>query len=106
MLFFSEGFTFRNFLADAFAVFMFVLWFWLLIVVIGLEAPTRVGSADAVEETTRLIEIRGKNVDLGGGLLSASGLIDPGHGGRVSRAVRVSWVEVAVGGGVCAGRAC
>ena len=35
MLFFSEGFTFRNFLADAFAVFMFVLWFWLLIVVIG-----------------------------------------------------------------------
>jgi hypothetical protein len=35
MFFFSEGFTFRNFLADAFAVFMFVLWFWLLIVVIG-----------------------------------------------------------------------
>jgi Short C-terminal domain/Phospholipase_D-nuclease N-terminal len=35
MFFFSEGFTFRNFLADAFAVFFFVLWFWLLIVVIG-----------------------------------------------------------------------
>ena len=35
MFFFSEGFTFRNFLADAFAVFMFVLWFWLLIIVIG-----------------------------------------------------------------------
>jgi len=35
MLFFSEGFTFRNFLADAFAVFMFVLWFWLLIIVVG-----------------------------------------------------------------------
>jgi Phospholipase_D-nuclease N-terminal/Short C-terminal domain len=35
MLFLSEGFTFRNFLADAFAVFMFILWFWLLIVVIG-----------------------------------------------------------------------
>ena len=35
MLFFSEGFTFRNFLADAFAVFMFVLWFWLLVIVIG-----------------------------------------------------------------------
>src|SRR6476659_7432717 len=35
MLFFSEGFAFRNFLADAFAVFMFVLWFWLLIIVIG-----------------------------------------------------------------------
>jgi hypothetical protein len=35
MFFFTEGFTFRNFLADAFAVFMFVLWFWLLIIVIG-----------------------------------------------------------------------
>ena len=35
MFFVSEGFTFRNFLADAFAVFMFVLWFWLLIIVIG-----------------------------------------------------------------------
>ncbi len=35
MFFFSEGFTFRNFLADAFAVFMFVLWFWLLVIVIG-----------------------------------------------------------------------
>jgi ABC-type transport system involved in multi-copper enzyme maturation permease subunit len=35
MLFFSEGFTFRNFLADAFAIFMFVLWFWLLIIVIS-----------------------------------------------------------------------
>jgi hypothetical protein len=35
MFFLSEGFTFRNFLADAFAVFMFALWFWLLIIVIG-----------------------------------------------------------------------
>jgi hypothetical protein len=35
MFFFSEGFTFRNFLADAFAVFIFVLWFWLLIIVIS-----------------------------------------------------------------------
>jgi hypothetical protein len=35
MFFFSEGFTFRNFLADSFAIFFFVLWFWLLIVVIG-----------------------------------------------------------------------
>src|SRR5882724_6866415 len=35
MLFLAEGFTFRNFLADAFAVFMFVLWFWLLIIVIS-----------------------------------------------------------------------
>jgi hypothetical protein len=33
MFFFAEGFTFRNFLADAFAVFMFVVWFWLLIIV-------------------------------------------------------------------------
>ena len=35
MFFFSEGFTFRNFLADAFSVFMLVLLFWLLIIVIG-----------------------------------------------------------------------
>ena len=35
MFFLSEGFTFRNFVTDAFAVFMFVLWFWLLIIVIG-----------------------------------------------------------------------
>jgi hypothetical protein len=35
MFFFSEGFTFRNFRADAFSVFMLVLLFWLLIVVIG-----------------------------------------------------------------------
>jgi len=35
MLFLAEGFTFRNFVADVFAVFMFVLWFWLLIIVIG-----------------------------------------------------------------------
>jgi len=33
MLFFSEGFTFRNFLADVFSVFAFVVLFWLLIVV-------------------------------------------------------------------------
>src|SRR5215470_11713528 len=35
MFFFAEGFTFRNFLADVFAVFIFVVWFWLLIIVIG-----------------------------------------------------------------------
>ena len=35
MFFFSEGFTFRNFLVDAFSVFLFVLWFWLLIVVMS-----------------------------------------------------------------------
>jgi hypothetical protein len=30
---FEGGFTFPNFVADVFAVFMFVLWFWLLITV-------------------------------------------------------------------------
>jgi hypothetical protein len=35
MFFFSEGFTFRNFLVDAFSVFLFVLWFWLLIVIMS-----------------------------------------------------------------------
>ena len=32
---FAEGFTFRNFLADVSAVFVFVVWFWLLITVFG-----------------------------------------------------------------------
>jgi hypothetical protein len=32
---FQGGFTFTNFVADAFAVFMFVLWFWLFITVAG-----------------------------------------------------------------------
>ena len=30
---FEGGFTFANFIADAFAIFMFILWFWLLITV-------------------------------------------------------------------------
>jgi Phospholipase_D-nuclease N-terminal len=30
-LLFEGGFTFRNFVADAFAIFMFVLWSWLFI---------------------------------------------------------------------------
>ena len=30
---FAGGFTFTNFVADLFAVFMFILWFWLLIAV-------------------------------------------------------------------------
>ncbi len=30
-LLYAEGFTFRNFVADAFAIFMFVLWFWLFV---------------------------------------------------------------------------
>lgn len=30
---FEGGFTFSNFLADAFAIFMFVLWLWLFITV-------------------------------------------------------------------------
>jgi hypothetical protein len=32
---FSGGFTFPNFLADEFSIFIFVLWFWLLITVFG-----------------------------------------------------------------------
>jgi hypothetical protein len=32
---FNGGFTFANFVADVFAVFMFILWFWLLITVTG-----------------------------------------------------------------------
>jgi hypothetical protein len=35
MLFFTEGFTFRNFLVDVFAIFVFVVWFWLLITVLS-----------------------------------------------------------------------
>ena len=30
---FGGGFTFTNFVADLFAVFMFILWFWLLVAV-------------------------------------------------------------------------
>jgi len=33
MFFFQEGFTYRNFLLDALAIFVFVVWFWLLITV-------------------------------------------------------------------------
>ena len=32
---FEGGFTFSNFLADVFAVFMFVLWFWLFIITVS-----------------------------------------------------------------------
>jgi predicted membrane channel-forming protein YqfA (hemolysin III family) len=32
---FQGGFTFTNFLADAFAIFMFVLLFWLLVIVMS-----------------------------------------------------------------------
>ncbi len=32
---FTGGFTFTNFVADVFSVFVFVLWFWLLITVFG-----------------------------------------------------------------------
>ena len=32
---FPGGFTFTNFLADVFSVFIFVVWFWLLITVFG-----------------------------------------------------------------------
>ena len=33
MFFFQEGFTYRNFLMDMLAVFAFVVWFWLLVVI-------------------------------------------------------------------------
>jgi ABC-type multidrug transport system fused ATPase/permease subunit len=33
MFFLREGFTYRNFLMDALAIFMFVVWFWLIIIV-------------------------------------------------------------------------
>jgi len=32
---FPGGFTFPNFLADVFSIFIFVLWFWLLITIFG-----------------------------------------------------------------------
>ena len=31
MFFLQEGFTFRNFVVDAFTIFVFIVWFWLLI---------------------------------------------------------------------------
>ena len=33
MFFAQEGFTYRNFLMDALAIFVFIVWFWLLITV-------------------------------------------------------------------------
>ena len=33
MFFFQEGFTYRNFLMDVLAVFIFIVWFWLLIAI-------------------------------------------------------------------------
>jgi Phospholipase_D-nuclease N-terminal len=33
MFFVQEGFTYRNFLLDAIAIFSFIVWFWLLITV-------------------------------------------------------------------------
>jgi hypothetical protein len=35
MFFFQEGFTYRNFLMDMLAIFAFVVWFWLLVVIYG-----------------------------------------------------------------------
>jgi hypothetical protein len=35
MFFLQEGFTFRNFVVDAFTIFVFIVWFWLLISVAG-----------------------------------------------------------------------
>jgi hypothetical protein len=33
MFFFQEGFTYRNFLMDALAIFFFIVWLWLIITV-------------------------------------------------------------------------
>jgi len=33
MFFFQEGFTYRNFLMDVLAIFIFIVWFWLLITI-------------------------------------------------------------------------
>jgi hypothetical protein len=33
MLFFQEGFSYRNFLLDALSIFFLIVWFWLLITV-------------------------------------------------------------------------
>jgi hypothetical protein len=35
MFFFQEGFTYRNFLMDVLAIFGFVVWFWLLVIIYG-----------------------------------------------------------------------
>jgi len=35
MFFLSEGFTFRNFIVDTFAIFVFIVWLWLLITVVA-----------------------------------------------------------------------
>jgi hypothetical protein len=32
---FDGGFTFSNFLMDRIAIFAFVVWFWLLVIVVG-----------------------------------------------------------------------
>jgi hypothetical protein len=34
-MFFPGGFTFANFLADAFSIFLFIVWLWLFITVAG-----------------------------------------------------------------------
>ena len=34
-MFFDGGFTFSNFLMDILAIFAFVVWFWLLVVIFG-----------------------------------------------------------------------
>jgi hypothetical protein len=35
MFFLQEGFSFRNFLIDAFSIFVFIMWFWLMIVIVS-----------------------------------------------------------------------
>jgi hypothetical protein len=33
VFFLQEGFSFRNFLIDAFTIFVFIMWFWLFIII-------------------------------------------------------------------------
>jgi hypothetical protein len=33
MFFLQEGFSYRNFLIDAFTIFVFIMWFWLFIII-------------------------------------------------------------------------
>jgi hypothetical protein len=43
-MFFDGGFTFSNFLMDALAIFAFVVWFWLLVVIYSDATISPVGA--------------------------------------------------------------
>ena len=53
---FGGGFSFANFLGDVLAVFLFVLWFWLVITVIGdLFRPRDISGAGNIPWLSQLI---------------------------------------------------